>query len=100
VDSLTSKQRAHLRGLAHGLKPVVHVGKESVNEAVLAAIEEALHTRELLKVRVLDAAPVDTADAGRAVAEAMDDVQLVQVVGNVFVLYRPFSESPKIRLPA
>lgn len=100
MSTLTSKQRAHLRSLAHGLKPVLHIGKDGVNEATAAATQEALRTRELLKVRVLDAAPMDAVSAGRTLVETLDGVELVQVVGNVFVLYRPFSENPEIRLPA
>lgn len=100
MSSLTSKQRAHLRSLAHHLKPVVHIGKEGVNESTIGATEEALNTRELLKVRVLDGAPNDAKGVGRSLAEKIEDVDLVQVIGNVVVLYRPFPEHPNIRLPA
>lgn len=100
MSSLTSRQRAHLRALAHHLKPVVHIGKEGINESTIDATEEALHTRELLKLRVLDGAPEDARTAGRALAESLENVELVQVIGNVVVLYRPFSENPEIRLPA
>ena len=34
MPDLTSKQRAALRGRAHALKPLVHVGKEGVTPAV------------------------------------------------------------------
>lgn len=99
MSSLTSKQRAHLRSLAHHLKPVVHIGKDGINESTIGAAEEALNTRELLKIRVLDAAPMDARGAGNALAEKIDDAELVQVIGNVLVLYKPFSENPQIRLP-
>lgn len=100
MNTLTSKQRAHLRGLAQALRPVVHIGKDGVNDAVLAAVREALNTRELLKVRVLEAAPTDVRDAGHTLADQLEDVELVHVIGKVLVLYRPFPEHPEIRLPA
>jgi len=33
--SLTSKQRTHLRALAHGMKPVLQVGNDGVGDAFL-----------------------------------------------------------------
>lgn len=100
IDTLTSKQRAHLRSLAHPLKPVVHIGKEGVSESTVNAVQEALNTRELLKIRVLDAAPLDAAGTGRALVEEIGNAALVQVIGHVFVIYRPFPEKPEIRIPA
>ena len=35
---LTGKQRHYLRGLAHSLRPLVQVGKDNVNEALIAAM--------------------------------------------------------------
>jgi HrpA-like RNA helicase len=52
MTTLTSKQRAHLRKLAHSLKPVVLVGTDGVTDAVLASILDAFNTRELLKVKL------------------------------------------------
>lgn len=96
---LTSKQRAHLKGLAHPLKPVVMVGKEGITESTVRALEEALGTRELLKVRVQEAAPVDVREAAAALSAAVADVVTVQTIGRVAVLYRPHPEKPEIRLP-
>jgi len=95
---LTSKQRAHLRSLAHALDPVVRVGKDGLTEAVIAAAEEAFNTRELLKARVLDAAGEDVRDVAHALAEQLDDVQVVQVIGHVAILYRPDPDAPQIEL--
>lgn len=98
-DRLTSKQRAHLRSLAHELRPVVHVGKEGLTEAVLEAAEEAFNTRELLKARVLEASPKGVRDVAHALADRLDDVQVVQVIGHIAILYRPHPEQPEIELP-
>lgn len=96
---LTSKQRAHLRSLAHDLDPVVRVGKDGLTEAVITAVKEAFNTRELLKARVLDAAMEDARSAAHALAEHLDNVQVVQVIGHVAILYRPDPEAPEIELP-
>ena len=98
-DDLTSRQRAHLRRLAHGLKPVVHVGHEGL-PAVTASIEEAFNTRELLKVKVLESAPEDARETARAIATTLGGVHVVQTIGRTIVLFRTHPEDPEIRLPA
>ena len=99
MSSLTSKQRAHLRGLAHSLKPTVHVGKEGVTPALVRSVLETFQKHELVKVRVLESAP-DTARAlAHALAERLAGAEVVQTVGRNAVLYRPDPEEPTIRLP-
>ena len=72
-----------------------HVGKEGVTEAVLHSIDEALNTRDLLKIRVLDNAPGSPRDVADAIAAAREGVQVVHVVGKVAVLYRPLEKRPR-----
>jgi RNA-binding protein len=99
MTNLTSKQRAHLRKLAHRLKPLVLVGGEGVTPAVLSSVREAFNTRELLKVKLQESAPLDVRDAAKAVADALDDVHPVQTIGRTIVLYRPHPDDPEIVLP-
>ncbi len=96
---LTPKQRAHLRSLAHHLKPVLQIGKEGVTDAAVQALDEAFNTRELLKVKVQEAAPLSARDAGGVLAQSLEGVEHVQTIGRTLVLYRPFPEKPEIRLP-
>ena len=96
---LSTKQRAHLRALAHPLKPLLHVGKEGVTGEAVRALAEALSTRELLKVRVLETAPEPPRESAHALAAGVPDAHVVQVVGRTAVLYRPHPERPEIRLP-
>ena len=96
---LNARQRAHLRSLAHELKPVVRIGKEGVTDAAVSATAEALSRRELLKVRVLEGAPDTPRNAAQTLAEGVPDVEIVQVIGRTAVLYRRHPERPKIALP-
>ncbi|MFO7894426.1 MAG: YhbY family RNA-binding protein [Longimicrobiales bacterium] len=96
---MTSRQRAHLRSLAHDLKPILHVGMDGVTDAVADSIEEAFNTRELLKVKVLENAPVDVDEAASQIAARIENVQVAQTIGRIAVLFRPFPEEPEIRLP-
>ena len=100
MPDLTSKQRAHLRGLAHSLKPLAHVGKEGVTPAAVRALQQTFETHELVKVRVLEAAPEDVRETGHALAAGVDGATVVQTVGRIATLYRPDPEAPQIKLPA
>lgn len=99
ADRLTSRQRAHLRSLAHDQDPLIHIGKDGLTDAVEQAIEEAFNTRELVTIRVLDNAPRSVRDVAEAVAGAIDDVQVVHTIGGTAVLYRPHPDDPEITLP-
>lgn len=99
ADRLTSRQRAHLRSIAHGQDPLIHIGKEGLTDAVEQAIAEAFNTRELVTIRVLDNAPRDVRDLAEAVAGALDDVQVVETRGGTALLYRPDPDEPEISLP-
>ena len=99
MTGLTSKQRAHLRSLAHHLKPMLQIGADGVSEAFLRSLEEALHNRELLKVKVLEGAPDDVRASAEAIVAGMPGVEVAQTIGRTMVLYRPFPEEPEIRLP-
>lgn len=99
MSPLTSKQRAHLRSLAHHLKPVLQVGSEGVTDAVLRSVEEAFNTRELLKVKVLEGAPEGARETADRIVAALEGVEVPQTIGRTVVLYRPFPEEPDIVLP-
>lgn len=99
IETLTSRQRAHLRSLAHHLKPILQVGNDGITDAVIDAIDEAFNTRELFKVKVLEGAPVDAREAADAIRQRVDGAFIPQVIGRTIVLYRPFPEDPEIRLP-
>lgn len=99
MPNLTSKQRAHLRALAHRLKPVLQVGSDGVGDAFLHSLEEAFHTRELLKVKVLAGAPENARASADMIMMRLSGVSAVQTIGRTVALYRPFPENPEIALP-
>jgi RNA-binding protein len=94
---LTGKQRRQLRALGHHLNPVVQIGKEGVSEAVVALTERELLAHELIKVKVLETAPVDAEETAAALAGATRS-HLAQVIGRTALLYRTHPEKPGIVL--
>ena len=96
--TLTSKQRAFLKGLASDLEPVFQIGKGSVTPEFTSAISEAFNTHELIKITVLKNCLDDVREVASTVSERTRS-ELVQVIGRKFVLYEPFKDDPKIILP-
>lgn len=95
---LSERQRRHLRGLAHPLKPVVRLGNAGLTEAVARETERALVRHELVKVK----APGGDREARDALFEALaarTASALVHRIGNVAVLYRPHPQLPRILIP-
>ena len=89
--SLTTRERAHLKGRAHTLEPRVQVGHSGMTDAVAAEVDRALTAHELIKVKILDG----DRKVRREIADALctrTDAALVQSVGKVFVLWRPTPE--------
>jgi RNA-binding protein len=99
VVKLTERQRRHLRGLAHPLKPVVQIGNAGLTDAVAAEAARALHDHELIKVRFAGA-DREARDAGLESLAARTGSVLVTRIGHVAVLYRPRPDLPRIVLPA
>jgi RNA-binding protein len=93
MEDLTGAQRKHLRGLAHHVKPVVHVGRNGVTDPVLQEVEEALDYHELIKVKLVD-------PQGRK-KELADELATrsggtrVGLVGNIVTLYRQHPDPEK-----
>jgi RNA-binding protein len=96
---LTSRQRRHLRALAHHLKPVVWSGKNGVSAELLDTVASALEAHELIKVKFVEhkrrRQELATAIAGGTAAV------VAGVIGNMAILYRrhPDPQKRKVRLP-
>ena len=95
---ITSKQRAYLRGLANTLDPILHVGKDGLNDNLLKQADDALTARELIKGTVLQNCPISAREALDEIAAAVG-AEPVQTVGKRFVLYRANPDEPESVLP-
>lgn len=94
---LTGKQVRFLRGLGHHLSPVVMIGKEELSPALLASVEEALESHELIKVKLQEGCILDRREASKLLSSATGAAE-VQVLGKTILLYRPAGK-PRIELP-
>lgn len=95
---LTGKQKRFLRSQAHHLTPIFQVGKGGMNEHIIKHIEEAIETRELIKISVLNNCIEDPREIGQELAEGAG-CELVQVIGKTIVLYKESRDHKTIVLP-
>ena len=98
MPPLTGKQRRFLRALAHSHKPVVQIGHAGLNDAVIGAIEQALETHELVKIRVGTEAQESVEEIGPRIETATHS-SLAQTIGRTLLLYRQRKKDPVIVLP-
>lgn len=96
---LSEKQRKHLRGLGHTLKPIVLLGQAGLTEAVVTEAVRALNDHELVKVRV-SGMDREIRDDTIATLASRTDSELVGRIGHTALLYRRNKERPRILLPS
>lgn len=94
---LTSKQRAKLRGLANSIPALYQVGKDGITENTVKQFIDALEANELIKVHVLENSLLGAREAAEETAEK-SGAQVVQVIGNKFILYKQSEKKPTIEI--
>jgi RNA-binding protein len=99
MGELKGSQRKYLRGVAHGYKPMVQIGKEGLSDNVVGAIDTALKAHELIKVKI--GAERDEREKLVPVIEERLSCECVGTVGRMAILYRehPDPEKRKIAFP-
>lgn len=91
--ALSSKDRAALRAEAHHLSASVHVGQHGLTGAVRQTIDDALRTRELVKIAFGKTADVGAKESANEIATSLS-ADVVQVIGKTATLYR---ENPELK---
>jgi RNA-binding protein len=83
---VNSADKKKLRAEAHTLKPVVMIGQSGLTAAVLAEIELALDSHELIKVKIRA-----ERDERKLMSEKIctdTGAVLIQTIGQIAVIYR------------
>ena len=86
-DTITSKQRSKLKGIASTMAPIAQIGKGGVTENMVNSLNDALEARELIKINVLQNADDTPWDLIENLADLLDAVP-VAVIGRKGILYR------------
>ena len=94
-------QRKYLRGLAHGLKPVVFIGHKGTTAAVLRSIDEALASHELIKIKFIELKDKEKKGELVKIMTSKLRCEMVGSIGHTVILYRKNEDPEKqqIHLP-
>ncbi len=83
---MNSADKKKLRAEAHTLKPVVMIGQSGLTPAVLAEVELALDSHELIKVKIRA-----EREERKLISEKIctdTGAELIQTIGQIAVIYR------------
>ena len=83
---MNAANKKKLRAEAHTLKPVVMIGQSGLTGGVLAELDQALNTHELLKVRIRAERDVRKLITEKICADS--GAELIQSIGQIAVIYR------------
>ncbi len=95
---LTGKQRAYLKSMANTMDPLFQIGKNGITENFVEQLKEALETREIIKMKVLNNSLLDASEVAKELCE-LADAEFVQSIGNKIVVYKESEENKKVELP-
>jgi RNA-binding protein len=101
MKELTSTQAKYLRGIAHGLKPVVFIGQKGLTDALIRSTEEAFDSHELIKIKFIDYKEKNQKEEIASALESRTGGHLAGMIGHIAIFYRqhPDPEQQKIVLP-
>lgn len=95
---LTGKQKRFLRSQAHHLDAIFQIGKGGMNDGIVRHVLDAIETRELMKISVLNNCLEEPKDLAEELAKSTK-AELVQVIGRTIILYKESKDHKQIELP-
>jgi len=83
------------------MKPVVFIGQSGLTQGVMQAVDEALETHELIKIKFNDFKEKDQKIEIIADIEAQTGSEMAGMIGHMAIFYRmnPDPEKRKITVP-
>jgi RNA-binding protein len=92
TKKLTNSQIKFLKGIAHGLKPVIIIGANGITDSLTEELESSLSHHELLKIKIASGEREDRKEIIHYLQE-QTGAHLVQSIGKIFVLFRQNKET-------
>ena len=94
---LTSKRRAYLRKKAHDLDALVRIGKEGVTDNLIQSILDAIESRELIKVKILQNCEEEKMQIMEELSQCKE-FEVVGIIGRTIILFKENKDKPVISL--
>lgn len=101
MEKLKGYQKKYLKGLVHGMKPLVFIGQKGLSPTVTRAVDESLEKHELIKVKFSDFKEKIQKKEMVGVIEKQTASELVGMIGHMAIFYREQKnpEKRKIKVP-
>jgi len=101
VEKLKGYQKKYLKGLVHGMKPVVFVGRKGLSLTVTQAVDASLEKHEIVKVKFSDFKEKSEKKEMAGIIEKQTASELVGMIGHIAIFYRQHKdpEKRKIQVP-
>ncbi|MEJ2656242.1 MAG: ribosome assembly RNA-binding protein YhbY [Desulfobacterales bacterium] len=101
MEKLKGYQKKYLKGLVHGMKPLVFVGQKGISPSVIKAVDESLEKHELIKVKFIDFKEKSQKEEVAGTIEKETASELVGMIGHMAIFYRRQKdpEKRKIHIP-
>lgn len=95
---LSGYQKKYLKGLAHGLKPVVFIGQSGLSESVVENADAALKKHELVKVKFVAFKEKKQKNDIIAAFSHRTAAELVGLIGHTAIFFRANLDTDKKRI--
>ncbi len=95
---LKGYQKQYLKGCAHGIAPLVIIGRSGCTPALLKAIDASLETRELIKIKFNDFKEKARKEEILSQIVAKTAAILLSTVGHTAVLFRRNNDPEKRKI--
>lgn len=98
MEKLKGFQRKYLRGLAHSKKPLIIIGQKGISPTLIKAMDEALDTHELIKVKFNEFKEKEQKEEISGIMEKKTGAELVGMIGHTAVFYRRHKDPEKRKI--
>ncbi len=88
---LTGKEKRALRAQGNRTIAEVQVGKAGVTPGLIQNIDNALSTKELVKIKILRNCPLEKTEVAQEISQQLE-AEVVQILGRTLLIYRPLPE--------
>lgn len=94
---LRGRERAKLKSIANGLKPVFQIGKGGINNEFITQIDDYLEKNEIVKIKILNNSDELPDESANFLMEELN-AEFVQSIGSTFTIYRASKKNRRIEL--
>ena len=98
MEKLKGVAKKYLRGIAHGKKPLVFIGQKGITPTLIKALEEALDTHELIKVKFNEFKEKEQKEEVSGIIEKKTGAELVGMIGHMAIFYRQQKDPEKRKI--